>query len=197
MFVLSLFVACSQSDAGDTTADSGTASVPVAAIGVGELVITEIMPNPEAVDGDFGEYLEIVSLAANELDLGGVTIVDSDGDGFTLPAPFPIAPGQRLIFAPSADSGQNGGLVVDFAYDVDAFKLGNEGDTVVVSAGSTIVDSVVYDEVTWGLVEGYSLQLAPGATDAASNDALENWCNSTSTFGAGDYGTPGAENHPC
>lgn len=196
MVLLSLYAACSQSDAGTTTADSGGPTGPVAQIAVGDLVITEIMPDPDAVDGDFGEFLEIVSVADGDLDLAGLSIMDSDGDGFTLPA-LSIAPGQRVLFAPNADQAQNGGLVVDYAYDVESFKLGNEGDTVVLTSGATVVDSVVYEEVSWGVVEGYSLQLSPDATDATSNDSLENWCVSNTTYGAGDYGTPGAENHGC
>ena len=44
---------------------------------------------------------------------------------------------------------------------------------------------------------GKSLNLSAPALSAASNDDVANWCAASTTFGAGDYGTPGAVNVDC
>lgn len=202
--------ACSHTDAptfgtGDsaaapTGADSATPPLTEPSGGPvvpGELVISELMPDPYAVDGDFGEYVEVQSIAERELDLEGLTLQDDDGDGFTVTGALVLPVGGRLVFGASDNVGVNGGVPVDYAYDIESFKLGNEGDTIAVLRGTIPIDSVAYEEVSWGLAEGFALNLDPASLDPVANDGLERWCLATSTYGDGDRGTPGAANDPC
>ncbi|MEQ1570240.1 MAG: lamin tail domain-containing protein [Myxococcota bacterium] len=198
------WVACSRTDAPVFDSDSGgtpsvdSGSVVVAtAVEPGELVVSEIMPDPNAVDGDFGEFVEVTSLASRALDLVGLTFADDDGDGFTVEGSLVLPVGGRLVFGPSDDASANGGVSVDRSYDVEAFKLGNEGDTVSISRGAVPIDVVVYEAVTWGLTEGASLSHDPSALDPIRNDDAQSWCIGQSPYGDGDLGTPGAPNDPC
>jgi hypothetical protein len=209
--VLLLLSACSHTDApiwstgstGDTASPGGpgtpdtdptSSATPVEP---GDLAITEIMPDPLAVDGDYGEYFELTSLATRDLDLEGLTVEDDDGTGFVVTGSLPLPVGGRLVFGPSDNLVLNGGVPVDYAYDVGAVKLGNEGDTVAVLRGSIPIDVVAYEAVSWGVAEGSALSLDPSAIDPVANDDLGHWCLATSTYGAGDHGTPGAPNDAC
>ena len=64
-------------------------------------------------------------------------------------------------------------------------------------AGSTTIDSVSYGFASHSLENGKSISLAQSILSAAGNDTPSNWCASTSTYGDGDYGTPGSANDIC
>ena len=96
----------------------------------------------------------------------------------------------------NADTSANGGVVLDYQYS--DITLNNTGDTIVITSpgpSGAIIDSVSY--VSGFSVSGASASLDPNAFDAVSNDNLSNWCPSTSVFGDGDTGTPGAANDLC
>ncbi|MEQ1572417.1 MAG: lamin tail domain-containing protein, partial [Myxococcota bacterium] len=183
----------------DADADSDADTDPDAAPVVGDLVVTEIMADPLAVDGDFGEYVELTSTATHGLDLAGLELADDDGTGFSVVGTWILAPGERAVFAPSADPLVNGGLTVDYTYDVGELKLGNEGDTVTISIGGDLLDAVVYDPVDagWPVVEGASSSLDPDSTDPEDNDDPDSWCSATAPYGDGDHGSPGDPNEEC
>jgi hypothetical protein len=182
----------------DTDADSDADSDVGSAV-AGELVITEIMADPLAVDGDLGEYVEVTSTATRSLDLIGLTFTDDDDTGFTVTRSLVVAPGGVLLFAPSANAGLNGGLTVDYAYDVLGVKLGNQGDTLTILNAGSLIDEVQWDPVYggWPQTEGVSITLDPAFTDAVENDLVSHWCQPTGTYGAGDRGSPGEANDPC
>jgi hypothetical protein len=66
----------------------------------------------------------------------------------------------------------------------------------MLTASGLVVDEVEYD-ATFGGEDGASLSLRPNRLDASDNDTGQNWCTSTSSFGAGDLGTPGTDNDAC
>lgn len=159
----------------------------------GDLVITEIMPNPSAVGDTAGEWFELYATAS--VDLNGLELGDdlaSPDD--TLPASgdcLPVAAGQRAIVTRNADPATNGGLP---ATAIQAtFSLSNTGGTLSIGLGGE-----AFDTVTWaGSSDGASWTVDPGAEDPVSNDDLARWCVSTEPFGAGDLGSPGAQGPAC
>ncbi|RMG98095.1 MAG: hypothetical protein D6705_06685 [Deltaproteobacteria bacterium] len=176
---------------GDECLD-GITPRPIVPPGPGDLVITEVMPNPSAVADADGEWFEVLVTA--DVDLNGIGI----GTSADMPATvlsdldcLSVTAGTRLVFARVADTTQNGGLPpVDVVF---GHSLVNSDGTLVLSTDGTVVDSV-----TWASApDGASLALDPSAEDATANDDPNNWCAATTPYGDGDLGTPAAANPPC
>lgn len=199
--MIAFLLACSYADGAldtsATTDSSETGDTPAVPLAVGDLVVSEFMPDPLAVDGDFGEWFEVRSLVDHPVDLVGVTATDGDMDGFSVVGELVLPPLGYLVFGASADTALNGGAPVDYAYSIDALKLGNEDDLLALTLDAVVLDQVGYYAATFPLTEGASLTLSAAAMTPAANDAAAAWCVATSAFGAGDLGTPGAGNDPC
>ncbi|MEZ4365400.1 MAG: lamin tail domain-containing protein [Kofleriaceae bacterium] len=164
----------------------------------GQLVITEIMPSPDAVSDSTGEWFEVQALADVDLnDLGLDRAGDTrNPDLITAAACLPVTAGDRLVFARSADAGANGGLAAvaaTFGFTMVTGSPASPGD-VRVLAGDTVIDAFAW---TGGTANGASLQLDPDYADAGSNDTERFWCLGGAPYGDGDLGTPGAANGEC
>jgi hypothetical protein len=163
----------------------------------GDLVITEIMTDPQQVDGDFGEWFELTNLRADDVELWGLTVSDDSGDSFDVARSLVVEAGGVVVLGSFVDPEVNGGAPVDFEWRWD-FGLSNSGDTVRLSYGTRELDVVSYDNGhSFPDLSGASLSLDAGALDAAANDAGANWCASTEPYGEGDLGTPGVANPVC
>lgn len=179
------------------TDDSGVSAGEEAPV-EGELLINEVMFDPDAVDGDFGEWVELRSLADRELDLLGVGLVDDGGTGIVVGTSVRVPPSGFVVLGVSADPAENGGVEVDYAYSIEDLKFGNEGDAVGVLVGETWLDLVVYDGgVEFPYAEGWSIQLDPSVDSPDGNDEGSAWCLPTRSYGAGDHGSPGEANESC
>lgn len=164
----------------------------------GDLVITEIMPNPadatnqaRADDGPTGEWIEIHNPMPRTLDLEGVVIGTGNVDTVLTRHALdstPIAPGEYLVIGRLADSASSipaGG---------PAAPLPAQGGRVTMHCDVIELDSVTYPAVTPGVAHGFSGALTP---DAAANDEPGTWCAATRAFAPGRLGSPGAANEPC
>ena len=172
-------------------------ALPLVQLAPGDLVITEIMKDPLAVDGAFGEWVEIHNLSDEPVDLRGLELVDEDGDGIQLSEPYRLEAGGYALSAASADPALNGGLPPVLAAWGTAFSLRNSEDEVTLRLGTRVFDTVVYDNGdTFPDPTGRSFAVAPGTT-AVDNDLGAAWCEATDVYGDGDLGTPGAPNPPC
>jgi uncharacterized protein (TIGR03382 family) len=145
----------------------------------GELVISEVMREPQASDPEQGQWFEVllageapVDLLGMEIEAGGLGQVQ----GFLV-----LLPGQSLVIGRSADPAVNGGAPVDLEMQEMAL-----GEQIVLSRADGPLATL----------ELSGLPLAPGASASLAPDA-SGWCPATSTYGAGDRGTPGAINDPC
>jgi hypothetical protein len=161
----------------------------------GDLVITELMSDPSRVDGDHGEWFEVLNRREEEVDLEGLGVETDDGDDFTVDRPLVVPAGGYVVFGSFAAEQVNGGAPVDHEWRW-SFGLSNSGETVRLRHGTRVLDEVAYDP-TFPDVEGASKSLAPDESDATSNDRADAWCVGTDPYGAGDLGTPGEENPPC
>ncbi len=169
--------------------------------GPGDLVFTELMPNPAAVTDAEGEWIEMTNVSAAPVDIEGCELVD-DGNGpesdiINSGGPILVAPGATVLLAKVVDPAINGGVsgvVYEFG---DAFSLTNDGgDELELQCGGTTIDRLVYTTM-FGFGSGIAMQLDPGSQDATANDDAANWCAATAVYGDGDLGTPGAVNGGC
>ncbi|HSM72639.1 MAG TPA: ExeM/NucH family extracellular endonuclease [Anaerolineales bacterium] len=160
----------------------------------GDIVINEIMQNPNAVFDSAGEWFELYNTTSSAVDVNGWTIADNDIDSHVINngGPLLIPAGGYLVLGNNTDTGTNGGAPVDYSYGSSWF-LSNGADEVVLLDGSMAeIDRVEYDGGTaFPDPTGASMALSDPALD---NNVGANWCTSTTPFGAGDFGTPGAAN---
>jgi hypothetical protein len=158
----------------------------------GEIVISEIMPNPKAVADDSGEWIELTLLA--DADLNGLELGTTAGTVRTTVASaecLHVAAGSRVVLARVADAQRNGALPPVAA--TFNFDLANAGGTLFVGARGAVLD-----QITWtGSGDGASTSLDPAAVNPTTNDDEARWCRSTSSYGDGDLGTPGLANDDC
>lgn len=161
----------------------------------GELIVTEIMYNPNAVTDTAGEWFEIYNAGSSAVNLNGWQIKDRGTDDYTFSDNVIVMPGDYAVLCKNTDSATNGGIVCDAAYD--SFTLGNTADALIIAKpDASASDEVSYDASVepWKSLNnaGYSIQLDPDNYDDGAN-----WCNGAEQIAAGDYGTPGGINSEC
>lgn len=169
--------------------------VTLAEVVPGDVVITELMSDPAQVDGDHGEWLELHGLRGDDIDLFGLGLETDDGDDVTVDEHVVLPAHGYVVLGAFTEPQLNGGAPVAWAWRW-SFGLSNAGETVRVRYGTRVLDEVAYDP-TFPDDEGASKSLDPGEADPARNDDAGAWCAATRPYGAGDLGTPGAENPPC
>jgi len=164
----------------------------------GELVITELLPDPSAVTDANGEWFELYNNSDDPLDLEGVLFAEVDGgNDFVIEGTLIVEPRGYLVLGKSADVATNGGVELDYAYGGD-MALGNGADDVqITNVEGQIVDTVAYDGGgAWPDPTGASLQLDGDPADGDNSDPAR-WCAAAQPFGDGDLGSPGLANPPC
>lgn len=172
--------------------------VPPGPPAAGQVVITELMPNPTLVTDDLGEWIELANVGTEPVDLEGCVLYGDvdDEDVIDTGAPIVVPPGGLVVLGKVVDPAQNGG-VPGVAYGFGtAYSLTNTGDRVELACGGATIDEVLYLE-TWPYGEGFAMQLSVAALDAAANDAPGSWCAATAAYGVGELGTPGQANGAC
>jgi len=173
--------------------DGGTVRAIIKPV-TGQLVISEIMPNPKVEPAQ--EWFEIVNTGTTAFDLNELGL-DRAGDTRQPDVIHaadckPVAAGAFALFARSNDPAANGMLP-----DVDAtfgFTMPNTGGDVQVLDGTTVLDAVTWAHST----DGVSSQVSPDHLTTTDNDTATNFCPGTTPYGDGtNLGTPKAANPAC
>ncbi|MEZ4323999.1 MAG: lamin tail domain-containing protein [Polyangiales bacterium] len=162
----------------------------------GDLVISEVMANPSGAD-DGREWVEITNTTAASIDLAGIEIVRSAADGtgaraHEITTADALAAGAYYVLGAVLDAARP--TYVDYGFGADLGGFGNTSGRVIVRCGDRVLDEMVYLDTTDGASWAYDGALPPNAT---ANDEVTRWCDSTTTFSTGDFGTPGMRNAPC
>ena len=161
----------------------------------GDLVITELLANPEGSD-DGQEWFEVHNASEQSLDLDGLVLVTSKADGsgeksvqvrdLTLPFDGYLVFGAGDPEAPRA--------FVDQVYPASLGNLRNSDGRIALRCGDRIVDEVLYARSP----DGASLAFDGGrAPDAIGNDDEQLWCSDEVDGQSSQPGSPGAPNPPC
>jgi len=159
---------------------------------VGELVITEVMRDPGAVDDLVGEWFEVYNTTSHAFELAGLTLADGTGS-VAVTGDAIIAAKGYAVFARNGAAG-NGGVTPAFVYG-NEIQLSNNSDVVRLSVNTTVLDEVAFANATgFPNLAGASMSFAAGVPTPATNDVAANWCTSGRRFGAGDLGSPGTAN---
>ncbi|MBK85638.1 MAG: hypothetical protein CMC86_00350 [Flavobacteriaceae bacterium] len=166
----------------------------------GDIIVTEFLNDAGAVSDVPGEWLEIYNNTEADIDLLGWTLKDDGSDSHTFSTSVIVPPGVYFVMGRGPnDPALNGGVNLDHSYGDGVFTLGNSVDEIVLlSPNSVEIDRIVYGSAN-GFPDaggGTSISLDPDEI-FGDNNLGSNWCLSTSTFGEGDLGTPGAPNDLC
>jgi len=147
---------------------------------VSDLLITEIMANPTAVLDTRGEWFELFNPTAENIDLSGLVLSDDASSGQVITSAV-IEAGSYFVMARNGDSNLNGGFTADYVYS--SFTLSNTSD------------QIIFTDNTGELLRfDYGAGFVPAGASMELIDAVmlpENYATTTTTFGAGDFGTPG------
>jgi hypothetical protein len=189
---------------GDEGQDSITVKVgqdPPVDAQPGDLVFSEMMVNPEVVEDDQGEWVELYNTSGYAIDVGGYVFRDDDYDYYELVGPIVVQPNDYMVLCANLDLNQNGGVPCDGFffrdYQGDGLALANREDEVVlVRPDGVEIDWLHYGD-TW-FTNGMASGVDPAHQDAGANNDGANWCIQTTVISAGgEPGTPGMENDPC
>ncbi len=158
------------------------------------VIVNEIIQNPSAVSDANGEWFELFNNTNADIDIEGWRISDDDNDSHLINngGPLLIPANGYIVLGRNINSGTNGGVTVAYAYS--GITLANGSDELVLQDGGSVeIDRVEWDNgATFPDPNGASMSLSDPTLD---NNIGANWCTSTSAFGAGDLGTPGAINN--
>lgn len=160
---------------------------------VGEVVITEIMANPDVRADSVAEWFEVLNRSEHAVNLSGCLVGDDDGLTHPIDSDLVIQPGDYAVLARTGEPG----FEVDFVYG-SGYYIANRADEIIISCGNNVIDRVAY---TGRVRKGQSFSLPPEALDATSNDDMTAWCYGIESYSSlgdkTDLGTPGTANPIC
>jgi len=172
--------------------------------GQGDLIFTEIMPDPAGHDYNC-EWFEIYNPTTSALNLNGVTF-GSPAGSFQLSADLIIDVGEYMVFAPYWGYATNCGLPwVAYQYNSSSFTLPGAADCTLTIDHNGTIDSLWYDATggdKWPFSDGRSMYLTNNHQNPTDEDDVTYWCSTLDNaanlyrrFGSdNNYGTPGRAN---
>jgi len=181
---LLFFFATAACDRGTSvfTARGTVATVP-------RVVINEVMANPRAVIDERGEWFELRSQEDKPLDLRGWRITSENDVGLDIDRSVALPAKGIIVLARDGDVRANGGVNASYAYG-PRVALGNGADWIALK----MPDGTTVDSVAWtSALPGRSRAVVDGEVRQV-DVAGGGWATSTTTFGSGDFGTPGSTN---
>jgi hypothetical protein len=179
--------------------DAGTAPPKVFCAGplqAGDLMVSEMLITSRAGSGDDGEWIEITSTRACWLKVQGLSIESPRGtsaaNAVAIAEDFELAPKGSFVVADSADPAKNHGLPGKVFAWAATDVLKNDGDTISLKLGATVVDSVTYPAFS-NLTAGRTLAF-PSDCPATVRTDWTRWSLTFDVYSAGFMGTPNATN---
>lgn len=167
------------------------------------LVINELLVNPGGTISDAnGEWVELYNAGSRPVDLENLVMADSAASGrrpFTLiSTSISVAPGAYVTLGNTANTTNNGGVPVDYAYgaamafanSLDAFKISR-----VYGTDTVTIDRTQYASASVSAQNGISRELINPSLDNSNMDG-SNWTDASvsAVYGPGGRGTPKAQN---
>jgi len=169
-------------------------AIPSALPAQPQIVINEIMQNPEFIGDTDGEWFEVYNAGEGPVDLNGWTIRDDGSNNHVINngAPLVIESGAFLVLGRNMDPLINGNVPVDYAYG-SSMTLGNGVDQIVLlDTEGTERDRVEYDDGnTFPDPSGASMELIHYRID---NSLGVHWLEAATAWDGHDRGTPGFPN---
>jgi len=165
------------------------ATKTVSQLVAGDLLLTEVMADPDKITDTYGEWFEIYNNAAFPININGL-IVKVGTKTYTVAVNHEMQKGEYIFLAKDAQAGA-GALV----YYASAISLVNSNGSIQLLStdGVTEIASMTYGTAPTGA----SLSLDPTKTTYSLAKDPSSWCTATQAYSTGDKGTPGIVNSAC
>ena len=179
----------------DYKTDGTIPSTTVSTLELPNIIIPEIMINPDSTSDLNGEWIELFNAGTETVNIDGWILSDNGTDSHTISngGTLNIASGEYLVLGIDSNTTTNGGYPCDYKYS--NFSLANSADEIIIKDETTVIDSLAYDETaSWAIPVGASLVFTGTPDD--DNSLYTNWTTSTLrldnfTGVVGDKGSPG------
>lgn len=149
-----------------------------------DVVINEIQYAPSPSQN---EFVELYNRSSRTLDVSRLSLADNREEPIPIAdTPVMLAPGAYIVIVRDAALFASAFPDIEFVAPTDWNALNNGGDTVLLLAGSTVIDRVPYTP-SWGGADGASLERIDPAGPSSS---ATNFGSSVASQGA----TPGQRN---
>lgn len=158
-----------------------------------DIVITEIMPDPDAVIDGEGEYFEVYNRTAQDVDMNGWTIEDNGEESNTINATLIVPSHGFSVIGKNKTASENGRIKVDYAISGMQFNLANSDDEIILFDGAgEEVDRVEYISGNgWPTITSGASLYFTGTADENNNDG-NTWAVAENSLGIeSDLGSPG------
>jgi len=165
------------------SANATTDSAPVE-ITPGDLLITEVMANPNDVYDDAGEYFELYNTTDSEINLNGWTVKDDDSDSFVIIGRL-VVPAEGFVVIGKGDGTYNNR---DYEFTDSDMYLSNSGDEIIIEYNSAEICRLNYG--TDDDLNGTSNELNNIANHTNGETLPANYVASTTMLSGSDYGSP-------
>ena len=156
-----------------------------------DLVISEVMQNPNAVDDSNGEWFEVYNNGVTAINMNGYTLLDLGSNSHVIVSDLIVNPNEYVVLGCNDDPTQNGGVLLHYVYTWSTFILSNLDDEIIIQdAALNEITRIEYDGGhLWPNPTGASMYYNMAGVD--ENDPTHWFEETTDTYGDGDYGTPG------
>ncbi|BCX49173.1 conserved hypothetical protein [Haloferula helveola] len=166
-------------------------SDPDADLPTGDLVITEILPNPDQVGDGTGEFIELFNHTGAPIDMTNWTIGDRGGNTATFSGI--VQPGDLFVVGVSGDlnGGEPGGTPdAVWTDDIGDLTITNTSDAIfILDADGDLVCRVAYEDGDpYGV--GVALEIATGNAHPNGQTVDTDYVESLTPFGT-DFASPG------
>lgn len=133
---------------GNRVYGTGNLGSPGAPNTCNEIVISEIMANPQTVTDMDGEWFEVHNPGDSDVNLLGWQVSDGKLDHHVVSRPLVVGPGVYAVLARNQNYSSNGNVQV--AYEYRNFVINNRDDTILLyNADDELVDAVRTDAAPW------------------------------------------------
>ena len=140
---------------------------------VGDIIITEIMMDPLAVEDQFGEWIELQNLTDQTLDISGFRLSDEGKNNFVFPDALYVDPQGTVIVGRSLETSENGNVGVD----VLSSDLTLNNRTYILTPEITDAKEIFEEMVVVGTT-GSGIEMGLEAARLALSEPLINTDNS-------------------
>ncbi len=167
----------------------------------GDLVFTELMINPQVVQDEIGEWVELYNTSGSPIDVAGYTFRDDDNDTWILEGPFIVPPHGYFVLCAETNPALNGGVPCDGGFNRstlgDGMALANRVDEVVLSRPDGVeVGRIAYDS-SW-FTNAIATGVDPAVLGTPAQTDKNEWCDQLTILSPmTEAGTPGQPNDPC
>ncbi len=169
---------------------------------VGDVLITEVMSQPQGSDSLLGQWFEVYNTTSRDIDLQGLVLWEVRTDlTQVIEDSVVVRAGDYAVLGASDHTSVNGGVSVDYVYDTDQLTFYwkyHKLQILLDTDGTSTEIARHHYNGTWTTSAGRSMNLDPTHYDRAGALDMDSWCvTASSTIASGDYATPGSTNESC